>query len=73
MLRVRVPITAKGADVKLFEIRGGKRVRIAVKKVRGGTVRFVVRDTSSKARTYQAYVGATARTHADWTPRRTVR
>lgn len=72
-LTVRVPAAAKGAKVRLYVIRGGKRVLVATKRATGTSVRFVVRDGSKAARTFEAQVSATSRTYADRTPRRTVR
>lgn len=73
VLKVRVPAKAKGAVVQLFEMRRGQRVLVATTRAGSTTVRFVVRDGSPSVRTFRAYVGATTRTFADWTPRRKVR
>ena len=74
--KVNAPAAAAGATVKLFKIKkDGTRVLLATKTANAkGNAKFVVNDTKpGKATTYKAKVGATAKTFADWTPKRTIK
>lgn len=73
---VNAPNAAHGAIVKLFKIRtDGSRKLVATKTAnRFGNARFVQNDTNGRRFTkYQAKVGATTRTFADFTPKRRIR
>lgn len=74
--KVNAPSAAAGAKVKLFKIKkDGTRVLLAVKTANAkGNAKFVVNDTKpGKVTTYKAKVGATAKTFADWTPKRSIK
>ncbi|MEI5674152.1 MULTISPECIES: glycoside hydrolase family 97 catalytic domain-containing protein [unclassified Nocardioides] len=74
VLRVLAPSAARGATVRLYEKRGGRRVLLASRRADGfGDARFVVRDPSRSKRRYWAEVSATDRTRAARTPTRVVR
>ena len=73
---VNAPSKAKGATVKLYKVRAdGTRKLIATKTANeAGNARFVVADARKMRYTkYQAFVGRTAVTFADWTPKRRIR
>ena len=74
--KVNAPSSAAGAKVSLYKIRkDGSRKWIASKTAnKYGNVKFVVTDAKpGKASKYQANVGATSKTFADWTPKRTIK
>jgi hypothetical protein len=74
--KVNAPSAAAGARVKLFKIKkDGTRVLLAVKTANAhGNAKFVVNDNKpGKVTTYKAKVGATAKTFADWTPKRSIK
>ena len=74
--RVNAPSAAAGATVKLYKIRkDGTRKLIATKTANAnGNAKFVVDDKNGQKYTkYQAKVGKTAKTFADWTPKKRVR
>ena len=74
--RVNAPSAARGATVSLYKVRAdGTRKLVATKRANSeGNAGFVVNDRNGRRYTkFQAKVGGTMLTFADWTPKKRVR
>lgn len=73
-VRVLAPDSVAGAAVRLYEVRGPRRVLLATQRAdTGGTTMFAVADRTRDQRSYQARVGRTQFTRGAWTPVATIR